>query len=156
MNIPQRSTWSSLHPSQESVCTSMRLMAPRETDIIKLIMDAISFGAGTEGDGGVVRSSSRLMEDWSKLLLGVTDTFIAEAMSIREFIIFTKIGCGWMNSPLIMLVFILCGIGCCYQRSNRKLKRVEDVGGRNDAANSPLILVIFTLVFILCGIGRGL
>ena len=51
--------------------------------------------------------------------------------------------------------FTLCGIGCGKQKTNRKLKGVENVGVGGDGANPPFIVVIFMLVFLLCGIGRG-
>ena len=46
--------------------------------------------------------------------------------------------------------FTLCGIGCGKQKTNRKLKGVENVGCGGDGANPHFIVVIFMLVFLLC------
>jgi hypothetical protein len=65
---------------------------PPDDGWIKINTDAgISFDAMRGGAGGVVRSPSGFIGAWSKPLPGVTDPLIAEAMALREGVVFAQL-----------------------------------------------------------------
>jgi ribonuclease HI len=65
---------------------------PPEEDYVKINTDGgLALEARQGGAGGVARSSSTYLGAWSKPLLGITDPLIAEAMALREGVIFAKL-----------------------------------------------------------------
>jgi hypothetical protein len=65
---------------------------PPEDDCVKINTDAcISFDAFKGGAGGVARFPNGFIGAWSKPYPGVTDPMIAEAISLRDGVIFAKL-----------------------------------------------------------------
>jgi hypothetical protein len=65
---------------------------PPDDDWVKINTDAdISLDARMGGAGGIARSPSGFIGAWSKPYPGVTDPMIAEAMSLRDGVIFAKL-----------------------------------------------------------------
>ena len=65
---------------------------PPEAEWTKINTDAgISSVAHMGGMGGVARSSTTFLGAWSKPCVGVTDPLVAEAMSVREGVIFAQL-----------------------------------------------------------------
>jgi hypothetical protein len=65
---------------------------PPEADVVKINTDAgLSFEARKGGAGGVARTASTFLGAWSKPYFGVTDPLIAEAMALRDGVIFARL-----------------------------------------------------------------
>jgi ribonuclease HI len=65
---------------------------PPDGDTIKINTDGgLSIEARKGGVGGVVRSSSTFLAAWSKPYPGITDPLIAEALALRDGVIFAKL-----------------------------------------------------------------
>jgi hypothetical protein len=65
---------------------------PPDSDSVKINTDAgISAEELKGGAGGIARSSTGFVGAWSKPLPGITEPLIAEAMSLREGVIFAKL-----------------------------------------------------------------
>jgi hypothetical protein len=65
---------------------------PPDEGCIKINTDAgVASEARKSGAGGVVRDLAGFVAAWSKPLPGVTDPLIAEAMALREGVIFAKL-----------------------------------------------------------------
>jgi ribonuclease HI len=65
---------------------------PPDDDIIKINIDGgLSLEARQGGAGGIARSHSAYLGAWSKPLLGISDPFIAEAMALREGVVFAQL-----------------------------------------------------------------
>jgi ribonuclease HI len=65
---------------------------PPDDDIVKINTDGgLSLEARKGGAGGVARSKSTYLGAWSKPLLGITDPLIAEALALREGVLFAHL-----------------------------------------------------------------
>jgi hypothetical protein len=65
---------------------------PPDEDWIKINTDVgISFDTRMGGAGGIARSPTGFIGAWSKPYLGITDPLIAEALALRDGVIFAKL-----------------------------------------------------------------
>ena len=65
---------------------------PPENDVIKINTDAgLSVEASACGLGGVARTSDSFLDAWGKPLQGVTAPLVAEALALREGVIFAQL-----------------------------------------------------------------
>jgi hypothetical protein len=63
-----------------------------DDDVVKINIDGgLSLQARKGGAGGVARSQSTYLGAWSKPLLGIIDPLIAEALALREGVLFAHL-----------------------------------------------------------------
>ncbi|KAE8797985.1 Alanyl-tRNA synthetase [Hordeum vulgare] len=79
-------------PKQQAAMLSGHGWRPPELDQVKINTDAaVRFLEEKSGAGGVARSQTALMGAWCKPHLGVTDPMIAEALALRDGVIFANL-----------------------------------------------------------------
>ena len=65
---------------------------PPDEDVVKINTDGgLSFDARRGGAGGVARSRYAYLGAWSKPYNGLTDPLVAEALALRDDVIFAKL-----------------------------------------------------------------
>jgi hypothetical protein len=65
---------------------------PPEEDVVKINTDrGLSLDTRKDGAGGVARSHSGFLGAWSKPYDGISDSLIAEALALRDGVIFAKL-----------------------------------------------------------------